>query len=405
MPNADQSCALLIGVSDYTYLEGLPAVRNNLSALSSLLTGKESWALAQESCVVMDNPTTSAQVMTLLREASEHASDALLVYYAGHGLVDRKGELFLGLPESQHGWADTGVPYEWVRSAILDGKARRRIVVLDCCFSGRALGAMTSANPLADQAEVEGSIAITASSESRVALAVPGEPYTAFTAEILELIGRGIPEGPSLLSWDAVYQNVRRALHAKGRPIPQKRDRNGAGQLAAAVNRAFSSSQMKGGGEGVSAGRSSWVPGRNITRNFTPRERYAREESYRLAVAGRLIAIFPDLTVSFVDMSADAGTHVSIRLGSRPNLIMDLILLSSPIESAEELHVIVDPYRRGPRYAPAIFVSPSFPDQFSVDSEHIFIAPWDGTAWDDSLRHAVECAREWILHTMLGDPG
>ena len=76
-----------------------------------------------------------------LRSAASEAEDLLLVYFVGHGLVSgRRHELYLGLPDSE--WAEpewNSLEYDKLRSSVLDSPAATKIIILDCCFSGRAL--------------------------------------------------------------------------------------------------------------------------------------------------------------------------------------------------------------------------------------------------------------------------
>ncbi|WP_326623258.1 caspase family protein [Streptomyces decoyicus] len=239
LPDATNSRAVLIGTSRYTHLSALPAVANNLTALATALRASSSWGLAEEHCTVIANPGDWTEVLHAVRTAAEEASDTLLVYFAGHGLLEEtRGDLFLGLPHSEQGRSYTGVPYSALRDVVLTGRSKRHVVILDCCFSGRALGTMSGPAAIADQAEIEGSYLLAASPETSFALAPEGETYTAFTGELLRLLHEGVPDGPDLLDLDTVYNIMRAALRAKGRPLPQKRDRNTAGQLALSRNAA-----------------------------------------------------------------------------------------------------------------------------------------------------------------------
>jgi hypothetical protein len=177
--------------------------------------------------------------MTELRSAAKQSRDTLLVYYAGHGLVDLQNALQLALPKSHQRRVESGLPYDYLRQAVLDGPAERQVIVLDCCFGGLALGAMAGTPELVDQASVDGSYLLAAASETSYALAPPGETYTAFTGELLEVLRTGVPDGPELLELDAVYRHLRLALGAKRRPIPQARNRNTSARLALGRNRAF----------------------------------------------------------------------------------------------------------------------------------------------------------------------
>ncbi|GHA07510.1 caspase domain-containing protein [Streptomyces echinoruber] len=239
LPDPALSRAVLAGVSCYSKLESLPAVANNLADLATVLMSPLSWELPAEHCTVVAEPDTSHDLLDPISSAAEEAEDTLLVYFAGHGLLDGRGELFLGLPGSIQGRSHTGVPYQALREILMDSRAQRHVIILDCCMSGRALGMMGGQDLLADQAEVDGSYLLAASPENGLALAPPGEPHTAFTGELLRLVNEGIPGPARELDLDAVYQHLKRELAAQGRPIPQRRARNTAGRIILADNIAF----------------------------------------------------------------------------------------------------------------------------------------------------------------------
>lgn len=239
LPDPGASRAVLIGSSRFDHLEQLPAVANNLTALAEALCLPTSWGLPPQNCVVVSNPVSNDEVMAELRSAAKQARDTLLVYYAGHGLIDLQNALQLALPKSHQRRVESGLPYDYVRQAVLDGPAERQVIVLDCCFGGLALGAMAGTPELVDQASVEGSYLLAAASETSYALAPPGETYTAFTGELLEVLRTGMAGGPELLELDAVYRHLRLALGAKQRPMPQARNRNTSARLALGRNRAF----------------------------------------------------------------------------------------------------------------------------------------------------------------------
>ncbi|MEU0948292.1 caspase family protein [Streptomyces canus] len=239
LPDPAGSRAVLVGVSRYTVLEPLPAVANNLPALARALTGPTSWQLPAGHCTVVAEPDTARAMLDPVNEAAQATSDTLLVYFAGHGLLDGRGELFFGLPGSVQGSSYTGVTYQALREIITGCPARRFVIILDCCMSGRALGLMGADDLLADQAEIDGSYLLAAAPENGRALAPPGERHTAFTGELLDVLQHGIPTGPRDLDLNAVYHHLRGELAAKGRPTPQKRDRNTAGRLLLARNPAY----------------------------------------------------------------------------------------------------------------------------------------------------------------------
>lgn len=194
LPDPLYSRAVLIGVAEYQTLSTIPAVRNNLSALAEALLSDHVWGLPTEHCVVIKDPTSVADMLDPV-VAAQDAMDTVLFYYAGHGLVDpRRSELHLTTIGSDPQRIYTAVPYSQVRDALLECRASRRIVILDCCYSGRALGQMADpVSGIVEEASAEGTYVLAAAAENKAALAPPGAQYTAFTAELLNIINNGLP--------------------------------------------------------------------------------------------------------------------------------------------------------------------------------------------------------------------
>lgn len=239
LPDPGASRAVLVGTSSYQHLEQLPAVSANLQALSGLLCGPLSLQLPGGHVSVVENPGAAQTVVRAVRQAAAEATDTLLVYFAGHGLVDVQDALTLALPGTEFGRVETGLPYEWLRQVLLmDSRAERHVVILDCCYSGLALGRMSGGPGLADQAVVEGTFLLAAAAETRTALAPVGATYTAFTGALLDTLRQGIPGGPALLDLGVLYRHLRLTLEARGHPVPQARDRNSGAQVALARNHA-----------------------------------------------------------------------------------------------------------------------------------------------------------------------
>ncbi|MDQ1033541.1 hypothetical protein QF035_011210 [Streptomyces umbrinus] len=253
LPDPDLSRAVLVGVSSYHRLESLPAVANNLPALAAVLTSPASWNLAARHCTVVAEPDTAPAMLDAVQDAAESAEDTLLVYFAGHGLLDGRGDLFFGLPGAVPGRSHTGVTYQALREILMDCAAQRFVIVLDCCLSGRALGTMSGDEVLADQAEIEGSYLLAAAPDNGLALAPPGAPLTAFTGELLRILRHGVPGQARDLDLDLVYRQLRTALAARDLPQPQKRVRNSAGRLILARNHAYLPPQAGGAADPAGA--------------------------------------------------------------------------------------------------------------------------------------------------------
>ncbi|WP_406121857.1 caspase family protein [Streptomyces sp. NBC_00989] len=236
------SYAVLIGSSTFASdkLEDLPAVKNNITALGELLEDSTVWGLPREHCIRVTDPASAAEVLDVIHDTARRTEDTLLIYYAGHGLThpDIDG-LLLTLPSSDPDRPYTTVNFDEIRREILNaGRNVNKVVILDCCYSGQAItGGMSGPVEMAEQARIAGSYLLTASAATRLAQAPPGEPYTAFTGELVQLLNGGTPDGGDVLEVGKIYEHLHTELRAKGRPLPQQRLSNAGRTLAFARNR------------------------------------------------------------------------------------------------------------------------------------------------------------------------
>ena len=63
--------------------------------------------------------------------------DLALVYLSCHGLVDARRRLYFAASDTlKDRLASTGVEARWLLDQLEECRARRQVVILDCCFSG-----------------------------------------------------------------------------------------------------------------------------------------------------------------------------------------------------------------------------------------------------------------------------
>ncbi|MCX4486312.1 caspase family protein [Streptomyces anulatus] len=234
---------IISGCHQYENLEDLPSVKNNLTKLVEVLSDPAIGGLEFEACTVVSQPSSPGVLLDAIYDAAVECTGTLLFYFAGHGLTSfQNGDLSLAIPATSPERPYTSVRFDDVRAAVLSArKAPRKVVILDCCFSGKAMvGSMAGPVDLAAHSEIAGTYILTAAAETKTALAPPGEDYTAFTGELLRLLSEGIPGAPEYLSLDLIYANLRDSLTAQSRPRPQQRNRNEGARIALARNMRFS---------------------------------------------------------------------------------------------------------------------------------------------------------------------
>ncbi|WP_439678295.1 caspase, EACC1-associated type [Embleya sp. MST-111070] len=238
VPDPAASRAVLVGVHAYTRLDPLPPVVAGVTRLAGLLCDPTVWGLPADHVTVLGSDASRDTILSSVRDAARECTDTLLVYFAGHGLRDRNGEqLRLALADADDEHPEIGtLDYTSLRRVVnrVGGRARRRITVLDCCYSGLA-GGMGAPPALTrphlarllerddlDDAEDHGSCVLTSAPGTGRSFAPPGGEYPEFTGALIDILDNGVEgAGPALTPY-LVWRLVRHRLRAQGSPEPQQ---------------------------------------------------------------------------------------------------------------------------------------------------------------------------------------
>ncbi|POX56154.1 hypothetical protein C3489_06910 [Streptomyces sp. Ru71] len=245
LPDPQRSRIVLIGASQYSdpALPDLPAVHRTITDLAELLTDQVYGVVPEDHCTVLLDEGDLRTVGQRLWAAVTEAEDLLLIYYAGHGLISEpRWDLSLALPDSELAHPEfNSLEYDKLRHAVLNSPAVNKLVIIDCCFSGRALTGTMAGDGATEigQLEVAGTYVLTSAARDQLALALAGEPHTAFSGRLMRLLREGIVGGPELLTIEDLYKRLRQNMTAEGLPVPLNRGAGTASRLALGVNRAF----------------------------------------------------------------------------------------------------------------------------------------------------------------------
>ncbi|MFF3617462.1 substrate-binding domain-containing protein [Streptomyces sp. NPDC002580] len=240
-PDPAKSRVVIVGVSAYTQLKPLPAVANSTYDLAALLSDKDLWGVRQpDHCRVLLNPATPATVLDAVREAAAEAEEALVVCFAGHGLVSRHGKLVLALPTASPGKLELSLDYDDVRNVVeTESTADHKVVILDCCYSGLAMGPthLGDGHAEANRAAIPGAYLLTSSRPTQQSWAPDGERYPAFSGALIGAITEGVSYGGALLEMDTLFLNLVERLREKECPLPQAMALHGGQRIALVRNR------------------------------------------------------------------------------------------------------------------------------------------------------------------------
>lgn len=238
-----RSRVVLVGVPHYQdpELPDVPVIARNIADMADVFTDGEIGGLPPAHCVSVSRHADQAEVGDVLTRAADDAQDLLLFYYSGHGLLSQPGrELYLGLARTRRDRLEfSALRYEAVRSACNRSRAACRVVILDSCFSGRAIGQTLAGedDAVLAQLDIAGTYTLTSAPANSPAVTLPGERHTAFTERLLALLRTGSPDSGSMITMAEIYQHLYRRMVAEGLPLPQRLETENADLIGLVRNR------------------------------------------------------------------------------------------------------------------------------------------------------------------------
>jgi hypothetical protein len=267
---------------DEKNLPPLPQVQQNIHDLSRLFTDPDIIGLPPEAVVPILDWGEASAVSTAIETAANEATDTLIIYYAGHGLYgDANIPLYLVSKNTISAIKSSAVRINEVKRVMSNSRATKRVLILDCCYSGRAFrqGEMASVEddvrPAIDLIGTYGIAAVPADSK---ALAPPGASLTKFTQVLEDVLEHGIKKGGPVLTlgevFDAVKANIGRYPDI---PLPEAINWNEGERFRLARNRYLQRSGLDEIIKGLEG----------LPENVTLTEARQAEEEQRRAEAGR----------------------------------------------------------------------------------------------------------------------
>jgi hypothetical protein len=221
LPLPHNSYAVLIGVADHAPESGLrplPAVDRGLLELRDVLADDRIWGLPTNRCRIV-RPHNREQLLGPVAHAARHASDCLVVYWAGHGLT-HDGALHLALPDGREDdIPGTAVAFTEVLRQLgsTTDPPSRTIIVLDCCQGSVAFDAVRREVEAAGLRDI---CVLAASPPSADAVGTTDTGLTAFTQALVDVVRNGIGNGRAFLTPHDIAAELSRVVPGQGAPAP-----------------------------------------------------------------------------------------------------------------------------------------------------------------------------------------
>jgi hypothetical protein len=167
---ADGRHALVVATSRYrdSELRRLAAPGNDAAAFAKVLADPEIGGFEVRTAADKDRQVVETEIEELF--ASRSPDDTVLLYFSGHGLKDDAGNLYLAARNTiRDRLRSTGIADGFLRDVMRTSRARRQVLVLDCCFGGAIARGLLGTKGVGDVVEVnerfqgQGRVILTAS--------------------------------------------------------------------------------------------------------------------------------------------------------------------------------------------------------------------------------------------------
>ncbi|MYV54165.1 hypothetical protein GT042_16970, partial [Streptomyces sp. SID3212] len=217
----ERSNAVLVGTAHYAHLPDLPGVAEGVGALAELLKDTAGGAFAAHRTTVALDVPDAAPVLAAIADAADAATHTLLVYLAGHALVESgRGRVTFLLPDTEPHAMHVDLDYGEVARIVQRSAAQHKVVILECCVGRKkAAEGFMFGTPLdppgGGAASLRAGEGTTGRNVVLAALCAPssesGErvgPLSPFAGAVVRVLEQGVPGGPEHIGADLLHDQV-----------------------------------------------------------------------------------------------------------------------------------------------------------------------------------------------------
>jgi uncharacterized caspase-like protein len=214
--------ALIIGNNNYEHLEKLDAAENDARVLSDVL--KNNYGFKVKLLLNADYDTTVNSLHNISKKLSK--DDNLLIFYAGHGELDKK--------QNRGYWLPVDASYElrskWISNAIIADElkateAKHVLLIVDSCFAGSLMrsGNSTTSNQKLDEDYIKllqkkKTRLIIASGGNEPVMDSDGGEHSVFAQKLIDTL----KENKSVVSTQKIFENIRKYVAVNAEQTPER---------------------------------------------------------------------------------------------------------------------------------------------------------------------------------------
>lgn len=215
--------AVLLGNSEYESWPSLSTPDEDLLAVETVLREKYGF----QTRTVLNGGRR--EMLKAIYDVGQEASfgDHVLIYYAGHGVIDRNSDVAYWIPsDGGRDFAPDWVSAQEVMNAFKTIPAKHLLLVADSCYSGKLLRGSAQSEPNATESVVrrlfqkKARVALTSGGEEPVEDSASGSKHSVFAQAFLT----SLEENGSPLPASTLYDMVLTHVSAEASQTPQYSD-------------------------------------------------------------------------------------------------------------------------------------------------------------------------------------
>jgi len=228
--NPEKTHAFLIAVNDYQNddsMHNLPHAWSNVTKLYEVLKSSLI-GIPRTNITTITNPESAKDVLVKLRKvAASEGIKNLIIYYAGHGILDDDGNHYLTLTDSTVENIDLdGLDIANITQSISKNQRLNVFMILDSCFSENAFSKFEARNFMV----------MASSAKNRTSKYPVDADFSAFTNAFVKALENGLDNDKETLSWREVYNIARDQLISEDFPKPKVLIQNEVDELVLVKN-------------------------------------------------------------------------------------------------------------------------------------------------------------------------
>ena len=187
--------ALVVGIDYYSHVSCLKGCVNDSYAVKQVLErhgdGTKNFDVELIAATDEFSAVSKEQLKCEVEELFDDVTDIALFYYSGHGYI--QNDFGYIIPSDTIDGED-GFPMEELLDIVNKSKAKNKVVILDCCFSGQFGNLPHMGNKAV---LTEGTTILTASSSTQVAKEI--DCHGVFTNLFIDALNKTFPTNSTIL--------------------------------------------------------------------------------------------------------------------------------------------------------------------------------------------------------------